>query len=381
MPLAWESLFEGSLTLSAAQTEIDAFAELPARRGVLLFTDADSRPIQLLQTANLRGLSRSRLADTEEQVLRRKADLGAITQRIYYACCDNDLERHFLYQRLTHAVFGKGWKKWLALPRREYAAIDRGRAFPYFSITGNVESAERSELFGPFPTRRAAAHFCDCLNTAFELCRNPAFWDSGKAQSCPYRQMQSCHGLCCQEHGEKVYSELVRRGIRCAEGGVNEAIAEFERQMKQAAADLQFEAAQLRKKQAERLKELLRPDFAWTGRLAELSILFIDRGPKIAPEGTKKKVRHYQVWRIDADAATCQGTFAEAEQLHILLHDQPVQPPYPYAQSRQEHLATVGYFLYRKSRPGLWYNAAKALPDAERILAELSEPHSVKSEE
>ena len=378
MNAEWESLFDGSLTLTATQTESNALAELPARRGVLLFTDSENRPIQLVQTANLRGLSRSRLNEPTDETPRRKADLGAITQTIFYACCDNDLQRHLLYQRLTHAVFGKQWKQWLSLPRREYAAIDRGRSFPFFTLTNSVEGNEQTYLFGPFPNRRSAAQFCDCLNTAFVLCRNPALLDSGTPQSCPYRQMQSCHGLCCQEHGEADYAMLVQKAIGCAEGNVAEAITDFERQMKQAATDLKFEAAQLLKKQSKLLKGLLRCDFEWTSRLAALRVLFIDRGPKAALEGSKKKVQHYQVWRMDAEGAYPLGTFAEGatEALQALLDagndDAATLPPYPYALSRQEHLATVGYFLYRKSRPGLWYNAAECWPEAETIWAEYS---------
>jgi excinuclease UvrABC nuclease subunit len=237
MNAEWESLFDGSLTLTATQTESNTLAELPARRGVLLFTDSNRHPIQLLQTANLRGLSRSRLAEVPPETPHRKANLGAITQKVFYACCDNDLQRHLLYQRLTHAVFGKQWKKWIALPRRDYAAIERGRRFPFFQLTNAVEPTQSTELFGPFPNRRAAAQFCESLNTAFELCRNPALLDSGTPQSCPYRQMQSCHGLCCQEHGQAEYTALVEKALRCAEGNIAEAVDDLERQMKEAAAN------------------------------------------------------------------------------------------------------------------------------------------------
>ena len=378
MNAEWESLFDGSLTLTATQTESNALAELPARRGVLLFTDGDHHPIQLLQTANLRGLSRSRLAEVPAETPHRKANLGAITQKVFYACCDNDLQRHFLYQRLTHAVFEKAWKKWIALPRREYAAIDRGRRFPFFQLTTTVEPARDTDLFGPFPNRRAAAQFCESLNTAFQLCRNPALLDSGSPQSCPYRQMQSCHGLCCQEHGQADYAMLVEKSVRCAEGHVAEAVADLERQMKQAAAGLKFEAAQLLKKQTELLKGSMRSDFVWTGRLTALRVLFIDRGPKAAPEGTKKKVQHYQVWRMNIEGAYLLGMFAEgaAHELQTILNGENTAattlPPYPYALSRQEHLTTLGYFLYRKTRPGLWYNIAASLPNAETILTDLA---------
>lgn len=374
MPSAWESLFDGSLTLSAEKTESCALAELPANRGVALFADRTKRPIQLVQTANLRSISRSRLADTD-QTPRRKADLGAITHYIYYACCCNDLERQFLYQRLTHAVFGKDWKRWLTLPRREYAAIDRRRAFGLFTVTNTVQETEGVELFGPFPTRRAATRFCDYLNTAYELCRNPALLDSGNPQSCPYRQMQSCHGLCCREHGEEAYTELVDNAVQCAAGRTAECIARIERRMKQAADRLDFEVAQRFKQQADHLKKLLHPDYEWTGRLSSLQILFIGRGPKLASEGTKKKIQHYQIWRLDAERACLAGVFApeSPEQLRHLLSLSCVDlPAYPYALSRQEHLAAVGYFLYRKSRPGLWFNTAVNQPDVNTLLASLS---------
>jgi len=378
MDAEWESLFDGSLTLTATQTEFDALAELPARRGVLLFTDRDHHPIQLLQTANLRGLSRSRLAEVPAETPHRKTNLAAITQKIFYACCDNDFQRHLLYQRLAHAVFGKQWKQWLALPRRDCAAIDRERRFPFFQLTTAVEPTKDTEVFGPFSNRRAAVRFCESLNTAFQLCRNPALLDSGDPQSCPYRQMQSCHGLCCQEHGQAEYASLVKKAIRCAEGNFDEAIADFQQQMKQAAADLKFEAAQRVKKYLELLKELQRGDFAWTGRLAALRVLFIDRGPNAAPQGTKKKVQHYHLWRLDIDGAYRVGTFTKEtpqtlqDMLNTTVWAQPTLPPYPYALSRQEHLATLGYFLYRKTRPGLWYNIAASLPSTDTILADLA---------
>lgn len=375
MAVDWESLFDGSLTLTDAQTESDALAELPARRGVLLFADAERRPIQLVQTANLRSISRSRLGETPNAMPTRKADLGAITKFIYYACCANDLVRHFLYQRLCHLVFGRDWKQWLALPRREYAALDRRRAFACFQVTPSTEPAESTALFGPFPTRRAAAQFCDTLNTVFELCRNPAIIDGGNPQSCPYRQMHACHGLCCTEHGQQEYAALIERAIRCAQGNVDQAVAEMEQQMKQAAATLAFETAARYKKRIEQLALLKSSDYYWTGRLEDLRILFIDRGEKIAPEGTRKKVQRYQAWRFDGSGAFLLGTFTEqaADPLQPLLENAHTGGDgYPYAQSRGEHLATIGYFLYRRTRPGLWYNLARAVPNAEKILTALS---------
>jgi len=375
MAADWESLFDGSLTLTDAQTESDALAKLPARRGVLLFADADNRPIQLLQTANLRGISRSRLGETPEELPSRKADLGAITKFIYYACCPNDLARHFLYQRLCHLVFGKNWKQWLALPRREYVALDRRRAFASFQVTPSAEPVESTTLFGPFPTRRAAALFCDTLNTVFELCRNPALIDGGNPQSCPYRQMHACHGLCCDEHGQAEYTRLIENAVRCADGAIDQTAAAIEQQMKQAAASLAFETAARRKKQLEQLTVLRCSDFAWTGRLEAMRILFIDRGEKIAPEGTRKKVQRYQAWRLDVIGAFLLGTFAEqaADELQPLLDNAHTGGDcYPYAQSRGEHLATIGYFLYRRTRPGLWYNLARTTPTAETILTALS---------
>ena len=374
MAADWESLFDGSLTLTDAQTESDALAELPARRGVLLFADADNRPIQLVQTANLRSISRSRLGDVPAESPSRKADLGAITRTIYYACCCNDLVRHFLYQRLCHALFGKDWKQWLALPRREYAVIDRRRAFGCFQVTAAAESSESTALFGPFPTRRAAALFCDTLNTVFELCRSPILIDSGNSQSCPYRQMRTCHGLCCAEHGQQEYAQRMEQAMRCAAGAVEQAAADIEHQMKQAAAAMAFETAARCKKNREQLAALRYSDYDWTGRLEDLRILFIDRGDKTAAEGTRKKVQRYQAWRFDVGGAFLLGTFAERDELQPLLETaHTAGDSYPYAQSRGEHLATIGYFLYRRNRPGLWYNLARAVPSAEKILTDLSD--------
>ena len=375
---AWESLFEGSLTLSAEHTDVDTLAELPARRGVLLFADALNQPIQLIQTANLRTLSRSRLADSGDDTPHRKADMASVTRQVYYVCCTNDFERQLLYQRLTHAVFGTQWKKWIALPRRVFAAIDRTRPFPYFYLTGAVESDESVDVFGPFANRRTATQFCESLNFAFELCRNPALLDSGNPESCPYRQMRTCHGLCCRENGRAAYAQHVDQAVWTADGNLTEAIDGRRRQMKQAAAVLDFETAQRRKKQTDRLNALLHPDFAWTGRLTNVRIIQIGRGEKCLPEGGKKKIQYYHCWFIDIDGVCLLGRFAEndpAEMEGILkqaeLNTAGEPEYYPYALNRQEHVATIGWFLYRKNRPGLWFNASVSFPTAERILNEL----------
>ncbi len=383
MNAGWESLFADSLTLlpdSADPTDrdFDALAELPARRGVLLFADAHNQPIQLIQTANLRSLSRSRIAQGADEVPHRKADLAAVTQRIYYACCENDFQRQLLYQRLAHEVFGNAWKKWLVLPRRSYAILDRQRAFGSFAVTGSVEAGPSKDLFGPFANRRAAALFCESLNTAFELCRNLALLDSGNPQSCPYLQMHTCHGLCCQEHGQGVYANHLERALRCAEGDIAPAVEDLRRQMKQAAAGLDFETAQLRKKQADQLSRLCHPEFAWTARLATVRLVVVVFGGKAPAKDSNKKVRCWQLWLIDLDGVYLLGRFAEddPETLRDLLSEtlQPAQkpPPYPYARSRQEHLATVFWLLYRKNRPGLWYNAAHSVPEGATILDDVS---------
>ena len=83
---------------------------------------------------------------------------------------------------------------------------------------------------------------------------------------------------------------------------------------------------------------------------------------------------------MDVEGATLLGMCAEeaADQLQGILNGINAElPTYPYALSRQEHLATLGWFLYRKTRPGLWVNAATALPEAETILAELREQATV----
>ncbi len=394
MNAEWESLFDGSLTHlseSAEQTdnEFDALAELPARRGVLLFADAHNQPIVLIQTANLRSLARSRLARAPDQQPHRKADLAAVTRQIYYACCENDFQRQLLYQRLTHELFGNAWKKWLVLPRRSYAVLDRQRAFAFFAVTGSVEAGPSKELFGPFANRRAAALFCESLNTAFELCRNPTLLDSGNPQSCPYLQMHTCHGLCCRQHGQEAYEKRLEKALRCAEGEIASAVEQLRQQMKQAAAGLDFETAQLRKKQADQLSRLGRPEFAWTGRLAALRLVVVVSGGKAPAKDSKKKVRCWQLWLIDLDGVYLLGRFAEddPETLHQILDKlhQPAlkPPPYPYALSRQEHLATVCWLLYRKNRPGQWYNAARARPISQTILDDLKEEqtgHSISNE-
>lgn len=377
----YEELFDSSITPEHEKWTKDTLAGLPTCKGVLLFTDASARPIQLLQAANCRRTAQAKLLrDEADATPRKKADVSELTSAIYFSCCHNNFLSQLTYTQLAHAVFDKDADAWIQLPKIVCAAIDLDDFLPYFYVTDSTASRRGQKRFGLFPTRKAANEFCDILNTVFTLCRNPALLQTGRETSCPYLQMQTCPGPCLYENLREGYAAAVNQAIKTAADNIEITQQEFQQQMQQASKQMEFEQAQRCKKKLDLLNKLTRRDFQQVHSLEDLCFLHIDNGPKVSIEGKKRKIQQLMWFKITTEKISHLGNCTPENEDDIKQFiesnwtaEQNSLPP----KSTAEHLAILSLHLFRSNRPGIWIDCTHGLW-LEQIISELNRCFNLK---
>ena len=371
---SYEELFEASLCREPDKWTKNTLSGLPTCKGVFLFADVSGQPIQLLQSANLRRTIQAKLLHEEPTALNRKTDISQLAAKIFYTCCYNYFQLQLTYIQFAHAVFHKSANNWIQLPRPSFAAIDTDAYLPFFYVSENPQTHVNRKVFGLFTTRKAAAEFCETLNTVFGLCRNPSLLKSGKENSCPYLQMETCPGPCLQDKEREPYLNAVEQACLTAAGKIQSEIQNLHREMIQAANSMRFEQAALLKKHSHSLENLTRNDFRWVQNLQDLCILYVDLDAKRKIAGKNKKRQRYKACKITAESVQELGIFVPrtaSQTASFLAHTWDQGQKVVSAKNTAEHLATLSLFLFRSNTPGLWL-AADQTPPA-KVFEELSE--------
>lgn len=359
-------LFDGCVELTDethSSDEKNIYGPLPTCKGVIFFANSEDIPIQLLLSANIRRAVKSKLQSQETEVRSKRADIGAITEKVYYCCCYNDFRSLGRYNLLARSLFPETYRSMITLPRQTFVKIDLSQRWPYFSLTENPLSSEDIKIFGPFPTRRAANEMVQTLHDVFMLCQRPdLIAGNGNAASCPYYQMSTCPAPCIDSNASADYIGRVNDAIAAARGEVDDQTAKFGERMKYHAAKMEFEQAEQCKKAIEKLALLKRKTYCWTGEIADLKILHIDRSAKISVEKKRKKQQTYSAFLIRADKIFEFEDFLidDLERVQTELCDKAMEPVGEFSREQlSENISLLSYFLYRNNRPGIWIDCSE----------------------
>ena len=110
---------------------------------------------------------------------------------------------------------------------------------------------------GRFPAARPQAIISARLNEAFALCRQQCLIDDpAKAASCPYYQMHICGAPCAGKISRDEYIQRVRDAVAAAGGNRREYIEKFQEKMRAFSSNMEFEQAQIVKRQLENIRLL-----------------------------------------------------------------------------------------------------------------------------
>ena len=367
------SLFEGCSAIDQTRHRDEIFKELPTSRGLVLFADSAGKPIQLLCAANIRRTAKARLiADPEEILPKRKTSIADITAEIYYLNCFCDFSTSLKYYEIAKTLFPDSYTDLLAFGKCSYLKIDTSLDWPCFSITDRAVIDNNKKVFGPFYSRKSAADFLCALQDAFLLCRCPnLIAKSEKAKSCPYFQMQLCLRPCTGGTDRSGYLEQITSAIRAIEN-IDEQSRILKDQMRLFSEKLNFEKAQIAKKQLDALTFLTEKKYRWVTALDSLAVLHIDKGAKVKIPKQRTKVQSYSVFLTKACGIIKLGDFTidQMPTLYDLLKENLSAPPTSFANA--EELAIAAYYLYRNNPPGLWLNC-KEITSAYEITKEITQ--------
>ncbi len=379
--------FDGSL-----QDLQQRSSDIPSGRGVLLFADADDRPIQLLAATNLRRTARSRLLTLQTEKPSRRARLSEIARTIYFrsACCEFQVQWDLL--RIARYLFADSYRDRILLPNLHLIQIDRTVPWPRYTYTSRVDfhavSSHRLSVFGPYHDRKGSMQMMDIQTRAFDLCRKLNLIDSpDRAQTCPYLQMAECPAPCVGRISRDEYLFSLDAAADLVAGRFDLVLSGLEDRMRDEARALRFEVANRLKRVIEDINKIRTAGARWTADLSELTVLHIDRSAKVAKPGSKKiqcfaayVFRRGQILRLpdfilDQIPSVVESlSWFDSGQVRtpfvsdVLSRLEIATPPGLLT----DQFALVAFFVFRKSPPGLWLSCGRSLPEPEQIYKSLS---------
>ena len=360
------NIFENCLTVElndyqpTNDKQNSSLAPLPTCKGVILFADADDRPIQLLIAANIRRTAIARLGEQDETTSQKRADLKSIVKKIYYSRTYNDLRNSLIHLLAAKSIDPDEYRKIVKLVRLTFVKIDLSARWPTFHTTEKTSVSVKQKLFGLFPSRKSSNDFVKILQDSFDLCQMPQLIGNGeKASSCPYLQMKTCPAPCMGRIDREEYLAQIHSAIDAGCGNSARQKAILTEKMNDAAANMEFENASHLKKQIDQLDILRKDNYRWTGDLSKMSILHIDRSAKMSVKKRRKLqlftaflIRQDHVWEIgdfslDSFDELCKKA-AEIES------DSSMYDRFSMDLPANELLGITSFHLYRSNARGVW---------------------------
>ncbi len=240
------------MTASDLKTKLAQSSDAP---GVYLMKDAGGKVIYVGKAKHLKKrlssyFARNDQADPKTRVLvSRIADFETIitaSEKEALLLESNLIKRY----RPRYNVVLKDDKRYPVL------RLNTRHPFPNLSI-GRKILPDGTLYFGPFASAQAARETLKIVNKTFKLrkCKDREF--AQRTRPCLHHQMGACYGPCCLKVEPEDYAKMVDEVVLFLKGRTPELIKTIRREMRQAAAELEFErAAQLRDKLAALEKSL-----------------------------------------------------------------------------------------------------------------------------
>jgi hypothetical protein len=293
------TLFDRDATFDPGQDFQAFLVAVPAKWVVYLMTDADDRPVQLLCVKNLRASLKRRLGGQETVLdaaatsdppadvtggvaatgLSRRVDYRQIVRRVYWRRVDSAFESDVAYLEAARAIFPQTYQGMVGFRPAWFVHVNPETTYPRYTKTVDPV-AKAGTYFGPLEDKHAAQKLVHTMENLFDLCRDYSILtQSPHGGPCAWRQMNKCVGPCDGSVSLDAYRDLVAHSAAVLSDPESHVEAEQHR-MKQAAAELDFEAAARIKAFAEQLGQLRKGPYRHVRRLEAFRFVSLQRGPR-----------------------------------------------------------------------------------------------------
>lgn len=220
----------------------EGLAPLPTGPAVLLFVDAEQRPVQLLTTQQLRRFATVRL-QTPDETPRGRADLAEVVRGVWWRPVTCPFEARWRYYRLARVLYPQALRDLMGFGPTWFLHVDWAQPVPELRVTEQVWMTA-GEWLGPWPTRAACQQALDGLRDLFELCRYPdEVRRAPRGQRCAYADMGRCDAPCDGSAAMSRYVARCATAWRFAEGAITSWIEDAQVRMQAAARAQRYESA------------------------------------------------------------------------------------------------------------------------------------------
>ena len=125
-----------------------------------------------------------------------------------------------------------------------YIRVTTGEAYPRILYSHRM-SRDNARYFGPFTDRSAVKDTLSLVRRLFKIrrCSRDIEKTMGKNRPCLYYQIGECSGPCSGMVSQEEYRQQIEDALRFLDGDTKEITRRLTQQMKQEAADMEFEKA------------------------------------------------------------------------------------------------------------------------------------------
>jgi excinuclease UvrABC nuclease subunit len=389
----WHNLFDHKAGFDPAGDFETFLKQVPARGVVYLMTDAEDRPVQLLCVGNLRQSLKRRLGPQEQPPAApespapakpgpsKRVNYRELVRRVHWRRVDSPFEADWIYYEVARRVFPQTYQGMVGFRPAWFVHVDPDANFPRYVKT--VQLGRPGVYIGPVEDKHAAARLIELAEDAFDLCRYyNVLIESPRGRPCAYKEMGKCPAPCDGSISVPQYRRLVEWSAATLVSP-GEMLADQERRMRAAAADLRFETAAKIKAFIAQLSHLGKAGLRHARRLEDFAFLSLQRGPRA---GTAKLflITPGKIEEL-AGLIAEPGPAAAADLLHLSLalaaerRNQPVDP------TGAERVGVVAHHLFAaKNTRGVFLHLheaeEKALLRAYRDLGKQKPAEEIEGE-
>ncbi len=292
----------------------DRLKKVPLQPGVYIYKDSEGRVIYVGKAKLLRNRMRSYFQASEKLEPKVRAMMNRVAS-FDFIVTSNEMEALLLEDNLIkahHPRYNILFRDDKTYPHLKLTVADE---FPRLAMVREKKDGV-SRYFGPYTNAGSLRENLRVLSSIFMLRSCKTF--SRRERPCLNHDIGRCLGPCVGKVSPEEYQALVRNLITFMEGDYLQLVKSSEMQMKEAAANLEFEKAARLRDQVQSLKRLGEKQQVALATPLNLDLAALITAPRSAL-GLIFKIRRGKLINKDSFWLTRVMEESEAEMMEVLL--------------------------------------------------------------